>query len=315
MIKNSRKFYFKKNLQASFVADLFYDQFTYGHREILLDFMKLDHTHAFLGRIMHGSFTEYDDVSTFTVFINGKLAPYWTFNSEILNLKKNKFKNNIIDIGAPWLYLDKKSSSNKIENTFLIMPEHATENYLNSTTKKEKMARAKAFREIVGENKATVCLHYIDFCDLETRNAFDAFGFSVTCLGVANNRNAISPAGDRVNFLRNLNKLFSDHTHWVGEGFGTSLLYAAATGLNIGVFPEIRKFSKFGYRGVGTQEDWTRRIFDRNLSIIKRDIPSVLDNFSKSNATIDFANIYLGLKHKKEPGELFDLMKPIKNIF
>ena len=232
---------------------VFRDQFNYGHREILLDYLGLDHSHAIVGRLQHGLFDP--SITSLRTPINIRLfkqAPFFVYSKVIENISKTRGFSHVKAIGCPWFYLPKVTDKEKktIESKkFLIMPEHSTANYPNISSIKEKQIRASFFRSIIGDQKATVCLHHIDYLELATRNSYLEQGFEVTCAGVGYNIIPWSIAGDRVNFLPNLRHLILQHDNLIAESINIQVFFATSLGKKVGIFPGVNSLIKLGSFG------------------------------------------------------------------
>lgn len=224
------------------------ENFAYGHQEILLKYMGLNFSTQIIGIIEHGASRPnfLEDVRS-PRFHWGQKTNFWAWSMETEALaKKNNYKN-IKAIGAPWLYLKKSvetelTTSPQPSKKFLVMPSHSTGNASEIANLEIKKLRAKNFRDAIGDQFATVCLHAADFCDPDTRESFETYGFNVTCVGSSLIQPPWSSSGNRIKSLYTLMKLMLDHSHFITDHFGTALFYAVDLGLEISIFPEIKKY-------------------------------------------------------------------------
>ena len=187
---------------------------------------------------------------------------------------------------------------------------------------KIKYKRAKFFRDLVGNNLSTVCLHWNDFLDTETRQALIDLGFEVTCVGTGANSTPWSLGGDRVKFLPNLRNLLETHTHWVGESFNTSMFYAMSMGLNIGIFVDNPNYYEMGSSGYAISDGSFRKIHNLYLEELKSTMKSSLNDFNKNDQHDEIWKKYLGNSNILDPTELastlsyeFAAFLPVANHF
>jgi hypothetical protein len=307
------------NLRDSNVLmNLYPEQFSYGHREILLDECGLDYATQLIGHLQHG----FWDVNTFDFrsprFIGGSRTATWVFSKDLEILGKDKGFNKVYAIGAPWLYLKKRLEGKRILQTskakkVLVMPGHSQANFYDRSSRKMILKRVALFREAVGDHEATVCLHPIDFLSSLTRDAFTEQGFKVTCLGLSNLSPVWSPSAGRINFLENLFDLMSEHSHYVTDDVGTSLFYALNMRLNVAVFPDIRRqldTASINSGGIDNGEylSWSEKYLEENF-------PEIVNQFGSNDSSNKFADICLGIDCLKERAELLEILDYRKDVY
>ena len=302
------------------IRNSFAINFSYGNREILLKYVGLDYSHQIIGILEHGVQEDWTDFDLLTPrLISGARSKYWAWSYDTELLAISRGFSHVKAIGAPWYYMkrnlvEKASFKEKQSNRILIMPSHSTGNAVDKATVSMKQARAKMFRDIVGNTPATVCLHAVDFCDVETYRAFQDFGFQITCIGNSWQQPIWSSAGSRVRMMFNLHELFLNHTHYLSDGYGTSLNYAIDMGLKIGIFPDIKKGQILG-------NDWSKsEEFFNNLYKLEKDylhekFPKLINNFGDSAEYLHFAEAKLGLDCVRDPDELLDLLDYRANVY
>lgn len=305
------RLFFKNKLSHSF--EIFTDQFVYGHREILLNYAELPSNSILLGKLQHGATPINYDINFNSPKFRGNRSPFWVFMKESEIAAHKSGHHNVKAIGAPWLYLISLLENNEKKHDlpsskFLIMPEHSTVNYINRTSAKIKNKRAKFFRDLVGNNLSTVCLHWNDFLDTETRQAFIDLGFKVTCVGTGFNLTPWSPGGDRVRFLPNLRNLLETHTHWVGESFNTSMFYAMSMGLNIGIFVDNPNYFEMGKSGYAISDGHFLKIHNLYLEELGSTMKSSLNDFNKNDEHGEIWKKYLGNSNILDPTELASIL-------
>ena len=277
--------------------ELFSDQFSYGHREILLKYSNMSPGLFLLGKLQHGVWGPGEPINFHCPRIRGRRAPFWVFSKADELSARSEGNSHVKAIGAPWLYLMSGVNPKRhvTQNPkYLIMPAHSTVNYVNSSSASEKHSRAQAFRQILGDVDATVCLHFNDFLDPDTRNAFIDTGYRITCVGVGANSTPFSPAANRVGFLLSLMRLMSEHTHLVNEGFSSSLMFAITMEMQIGLFPNTREKVRFGRQGSYSEVDSTRAKFDIQMEYLEQYMSKSIDGFYFDDSYLQISSRYLG---------------------
>ena len=314
------KFVLQHSNDKEFVRSMFAVNFSYGNREILLKYAGLDYSNQIVGILEHGApgfQTDYD-FRTPRLF-NGTPSKLWTWSQQTELIAKSRGYENVIAIGAPWYYLKRGIAKNPYSkhpgpNRFLVMPSHSTGNAVDTATISAKKAKAKMFRDITGDAPATVCLHAVDFCDLETFRAFREVGFEVTCIGNSIQQPLWSNAGSRVRMMYNLHELMLNHSHYVSDGYGTSLHYAIDMGLTIGLFPEIKKLQILANSESGSRE-YFQELNVQEIKYLKEQVPSLVNKFSDGGDYLAFSRTMLGFNSLKEPDELSHVLDYRPNIY
>ena len=294
--------------------------FAYGNREILLKYMGLDYSNQIIGVLEHGASGYWTDHDFQTPrFINGKRTKYWAWSYETELLARSRGFSHVKAIGAPWYYLKKNLIKNSAEkklasNRILIMPSHSTGNAIDAAGLSAKLARAKLFRKIAGNVPSTVGLHAVDFCDPETYSAFREVGFEVICIGNSIQQPIWSSAGHRIRMMRTLHSLMLSHSHYLSDGYGTSLHYAIDMGLSVGIFPKLKEFQILGNDWVGSR-DYFKDLDTKESTYLQTHVPKLIDTFSESGAYLQFSRDKLGADYIKDPEELLDLMDYRPNVY
>jgi hypothetical protein len=292
----------------------FKEQFAYGQLEILLDYLGLDYSYSLAGRLQHGSWYPNSRESFLTPISRLRFQPFWVYSKRLEEIANQANLKHVRAIGAPWYYMkhninEKKLSDSSYES-ILIMPQHSTVNYINKSSVTLKNIRAKEFRSLVGNKNATVCLYYMDYLDLITRESFLNQGFEVTCLGMGNNEVPWSPQGSRREFLYNLYNLMIRHTHFAGEAFSTSLFYAMDLNLKIGIFPELRRFVEFGSNGYSQSKDSLIEKDENSINYFKKGVlNSSIGNFNYSEEYETEIENFLGKSAVMKPDQLIKILK------
>ena len=141
---------------------MFEDNSWYGHRKALTDFCGLEDRPVFAS-IQHGWLhtTTIDNLNNLkTTRIPGALHLCW--NKKIENLYKKYNFNNVVSIGAPFLYLNHDFKKKKEKGTIFFPPHADRDNNLNVDTNDELLL------ECIVKNYPkpyTACLFYSDMTE------------------------------------------------------------------------------------------------------------------------------------------------------
>lgn len=300
---------------------MFIEQFNYGHREILLQYMELDFSHQFIGNLQHGAYPPDYQVDYRTPrYLWGRNTKFWVFSKLLESDASAKGLTNVLAIGAPWTYLPREilfanTNTRDKSNRVLIMPMHSQGDSLSQSTFENKRKRAKLFRSAVGNREATVCLHYFDYLDIDTRKLFEDAGFRVTCLGLGSIPTPWSNATSRITFLPRLMKLMSEHRYYLTDGFGTSLFYAIDSGMQVSVEIEIGSELSLGRNGIKTSSDSEQQIKKDTLKFLESNMPNTLGGYSESNEYLKISNEWLGRDCHLSPKDLRDVMDYRRGVY
>jgi len=299
---------------GDFTRHMYSEQFAYGHREILLKYCGIDYSAQIIGNLQHGVLGPNEPIDFRTPrFLGGFKSKFYVYSqSTELKGRDSRF-SNVHAIGSPWLYL-KKSVNPKPPldpvkgKKILVMPAHSQTNVWTRENKSQKRLRAQLFKQVIGSSMATVCLHGIDFCDSETRNAFSEVGFDVTCLGLSNLNLPWSQSSNRVRILFDLMQLMQSHTHFVTDEYGTPLFYAINMGLKIALHPEIRDVVEFQLPNPSRQDYFETNAAQDAKDFFSKNMSSALNKFGSANDFEAIANNILGVESVKSPSELREVL-------
>ena len=300
---------------------MFGEQFAYGHREILLKYCGLDFSTQIIGNLQHGVYGYKQQIDFRRPrFIGGKPSTFWVYSKMYKEIGKSLGHDNVTAIGAPWLYLRKciseemKSISTK--NEILVMPSHSQSTNVSVSSAGEKRKRAKAFRDVIGPQQATVCLYAMDICDPEVVEAYFDEGFRITCIGSSIHHPSWSQSGNRIRSLNKLMTLMKSHQTLVTDSYGSHLLYGITMGMEIGVFPEIRKLSKVEEMYGKRMEDYEEvKDLSNELEFFNIYMPESINNVYGSSSYLPIANEILGLESMMEPAELRSVLDYRKGVY
>ena len=304
--------FFSKNRYA--------ENFAYGHQEILLKYMGLNFSTQIIGIIEHGASRPnfLEDVRS-PRFIWGQKTTFWAWSKETEELARKNNHKSVKAIGAPWLYLKKSveaefAATPQSSKKFLVLPSHSTGNASEIANLEEKKLRAKKFRDAIGNQSATVCLHAADFCDPDTRKSFETYGFNVTCVGSSLIQPPWSSSGNRIKSLYTLMKLMLDHSHFITDHYGTALIYAIDLGLEISIFPKIKEYQKLDVASSEKQNAYmlaTRSETD----FLLRHFSQAIDKFAPASAFSNISSRMLGVDAMMSSKDLKETIKFRENVY
>lgn len=244
---------------GNFLKSRYSENFAYGHQEILLKYCGLGLSTQIIGVLQHGVARPdfLQDVVT-PRYLGGYRTKYWAWSKATQEIAQIQGYDHVVPIGAPWLYLRKALESKnpvktRLNEKVLVMPSHSTGNAVDVSSFEMKRERAKAFRDVVGDRNATVCLHATDFCDPETRQSFEKYDFVLECIGSSSFTPVWSPAGNRIGTLKTLLDLMTSHTHYVSDGFGTSLIYGLDLEMKVAIFPHLKNLLVLNANSTGKE--------------------------------------------------------------
>ena len=305
-LSNAIRLHTKSGIEAK---HRYYENFVYGHREILLKYMGLDYSTQILGVIEHGMPEpfKYNDYRS-PRYIAGRKTNFWAWSKDTEDFAKANGVNNVKAIGAPWLYLKKSLTDLNLNSggefrKFLIMPAHSAGSFVDIASAKEKSFRVKQFKEIVGNDSATVCLYGTDFCDPVIHNAYLDSGFKVTCLGYGMQTPLWSPAANRVRMLGTLFDLMQNHSHYLSDALGTSQFYAFNMGLNVGIFPEINSGQSI-YNTEHTIDGYDELKKRDDIKYLRKVMPYAENNFASPETYSTLVERFLGADMLLSPADL-----------
>ena len=112
----------------------------------------------------------------------------------------------------------------------------------------------------------------------------------------------------------NLHELMLNHTHYLSDGYGTSLHYAIDMGLTIGLFPKIKELQILGNDGLGSK-GFFQELDVREIKYLKEQVPTLVDTFGDGGEYLSFSRAMLGFDSVKEPEELLHLLDYRPNVY
>jgi hypothetical protein len=284
---------------------IFHHQFSYGMREIFLEFMGLSDDFIFLGTMQHGiNFPGFDYPWESPRYPYFKKTKSWVWSENELKIARAQGVMNAAVIGAPWLYMNQSKIPILPKKDTLIMPSHQNAGFQKHYSYAEKRKFVNYFSLKSNPDTSTVCLQYLDFLDIEFRNLFMEKGYEITCAGIPghDSESGSSTAGNRSNFLYNLRALMESHETLLTDTVGTHVYYAIERGMKIGIFYEANKF----------RPSQTNHGFGDFQAIERRKIESsfrgALNTVSPPVSYLPEVNEMLGVNNMLSKNQLLDVM-------
>jgi hypothetical protein len=300
----------------------FREQFRFGHREILLEYVGKSLDNLIVGFLQHGT----------------DIGGNWPYQELPQNLKKNfpayvwssvaeerareSGRNQVRAIGSPWLYLletngitpfdSNNFSSSQSRRDFLIVPSHGS-GHSHASSNYEDVPRT--FRELIGDASATALLYYTEFCDSSIRSAWAKYGFPTTCNGMAwgaEARTVWTYNGGRPHFLRSAMALISDHANVICSSPTTFAYYS----LSLGVPTQILSSHDLpAAMGIVSEGKGVERLRDYGKNIdatAEQMFGSTYSDLDCNTDKLNHAAIALGIESKlsKKDLELILTLKP-----
>ncbi len=221
----------------------FREQFRFGHREVLLDYISKDYGNLIQGFLQHG-------------FHGKALAPWQTlprtfsedypvfvWNQVTESSAKSLGNTHVHAIGAPWLYLlkqkeidlGKEGMLTRVQHTkardVLVVPSHGSGHFHPGGSYHQL---PRAYRNLLGDADASVLLYYTEFCDPQIRKSWSDAGFEIFSSGMAwgpEHRTLWTYNGGRANFLANTLTTLLNHRNVICQAPTTLALYAISLGI------------------------------------------------------------------------------------
>jgi hypothetical protein len=232
----------QKNANLQRLTEKFGIQFSYGHREILLEYSKLDPTSLLTGILQHGvgpSFTLYSDWPTprSMRLIRSEL---WVYSKKVAEELRSIGVPRVTAIGSPWLYskiLDQyKKNDQPSRPKFLVFPRHYTATFTSKISASDIREKISYWRTISGNEELHICLYWIDFLNPVWQFVAREEGVSLVCAGISGSSPVWAQTDLRIDFYKNLRKILDSSTHCIFESFTSAIFYANDLGKDIGIF-------------------------------------------------------------------------------
>lgn len=304
----STKFRFLMQRITTTDINYFEEQFRYGHREIILNFVRqktlaVNESSILIGSIDHG-WAPHENIWRIRTR-NFKFANRYLWTEErLLNYSK---KENASAVGAPWLYMLADLGITK-ENVIDKLPKNKTKvvlfpghsdlhpGYTNILDQIKQM-----YKNIPKNSHAVVCLYWVDFMNPALREEIEAMNLEVYTAGYV----SLIPYQDtshagRPNFLLELFNMVRDADLIITSELATSTFYAMSLGAKVCYTPinTERQLSNDFSTTLGPKEN--KYFFKSTSEWIESFFPLFYTTTQNPQTFIDFAWDELGLESFKK---------------
>ena len=306
----------------------FREQFRFGHREVLLDYLGRDYSNLIWGFLQHGAhphpnigYWPYQELPKNLTEFHSSFV--WSENAALL--AKSRGHNHVTAIGAPWLYLLSKKGLLADNNTvvrppfsptreLLIVPAHGSGHYFANSNYSEVVSK---LRRKIGDIDASVLLYYTEFCDPQIRQIWINAGFNLECSGMAwgaEHRTVWTYNGGRPKFLANTLDLISNHKEVICLSPTTLAIYSCSIGIptSIQLNPESRH-----PLGVVSEGKGVARLRKYDEEILNHSSNLLGNNFAERDISTEKINRslqYLGIESIKTRNELENVLPLIEGM-
>lgn len=306
----------------------FREQFRFGHREILLDYLQLDYSHLIEGFLQHGvhphsnvGFWPYQELPK-TPFKFYK-SFVWSEQAVISSFKLEH--SHVTAIGSPWLYLLSSLgclSKSGIESPgpqqdsreILIVPAHGSGQYFAGPNYGEMVSRV---RQCIGDKSASVLLYYTEFCDPSVREAWLSHGFELECSGFAwgsEHRTIWTYNGGRPNFLLNTFNVLMRHREVICTSPTTLATYSSSLGIPTSILIDSDISLAMGLvnegKGIDRLRTYDSKIMDLSGYLLG-------SGFAERNITkekVELSLKYLGVESFQTPDRLREMLPVVTGM-
>lgn len=290
------------------------EQFYFGSREILLEYMNLDRQTLLLADIQHG-FPRMVRAKH-SLLGRGRIPDLvWTDYQNLKN-KKGKFEANLkrqVPIGSSWLYMRKIKNLTLTENlekdsqtkgTLMVVPH--SDNFQN-------LSIDEGFEDYLDLNRVDgVLLFNEDFLNPMIRSVAKNRNIEIECAGLPRTYQPqayLTRAGGRESFLFETYKIFKKYRNLISPNFSTALIYGANAGLNVGILntwtPKYLCSSATIRSGISQ---------NRSSQFLGEVFPFSLNLIHDSENLSDWAKITLGFDYMKSPEELHQIIPYLEKV-
>jgi len=306
----------------------FREQFRYGHREILLDYLGISWDHLLLGFLQHGHGIRGADKTTWPWQERPRslnnLYQVFVWSSATEEKARALNRHHVTAIGSPWLYLLENMKIKPFDLEmhkkqmplidFLIVPEHGTGHYNVSQQYKSLPAE---FRKLIGKKSASVVLGYTEFLNPEVRKYWEEFEFKVESNGMAwgpETRTLWTYNGGRPDFLKNTLKLLTNHKNVIASGPTTMCQYAISLGIPTKICKSNELPNVFYVANEGKGVERLRKMSYLSDEISQLMLGESYNTLDISDEKIEITKQRLGLNSVKSKSELKGLLPLQKGL-
>lgn len=218
-------------------------QFSYGHREILLNYSKLDPSSLLIGILQHGVGPTFTLKSNWPTprYRSMKRSNFWVYSKKAAVELVAEGARNVSPIGSPWLYSKiLHDYSGKVippKTKFIAFPRHYSFSYLSKVTPVDILEKIQYWKSIAGSEELEICLYWSEFLNPDWQQVAREEGVALVCAGIGQTAPLWSLSESRTDFYVNLRRIIDSATHCIFESFTSAIFYACDLGKNVGIFP------------------------------------------------------------------------------
>jgi len=287
------------------LSDKFGMQFAYGHREILLEYSKVDQSSLLMGILQHGvgpAFTLFSDWPT-PRYMGLKRSNLWVYSRKVAEELAVEGATNVSAIGSPWIYskilrnYEKKALPSKPK--FLVFPRHYTATFPSKNSKDDIHEKIRFWKLISGGEELEICLYWIDFLNPIWQSAAREEEVALVCAGISGSTPAWAQTGLRIAFYDNLRIIIDSATHCIFESFTSALLYANDLGRDLGIYQ-----TPSSIREIDSDASFQRE----NLWLL-RNFPKIFDSLENGNCLDATTHELLGYDDLLSPQDLANVLR------
>ena len=287
------------------LTEKFQTQFAYGHREILLNYSKLNSASLLIGIVQHGvgpAFTLYSDWPT-PRYRGLKRSNLWVYSKKAAAELASAGVKNVSAIGSPWLYSKILNGyavrENPPKTKFLIFPRHYNFSHLSKITPADILEKIQHWKSIAGSEELEICLYWIEFFDPAWQRIAREEDVTLVCAGIPQTTPFWSQADSRVNFYVNLRQIIDSATHCIFESFTSAIFYANDLGKNVGIFQTRSSLEEVN----------STAIFLRENEWLIRNAPEIFNSCESSSSLDSMAHELLGYDELLSPEILASVLR------
>lgn len=299
----------------------FREQFRFGHREILLEFIGKSFDNLIVGFLQHGGTSGGNWSPQELPQSLKKNFSAFVWSSVAEKKAKASGRNHVRAIGSPWLYLLEANGitpfvSNNFTNLqerrdFLIVPSHGSGQF-HASSNYEELPRT--YRKLIGNSSATALLYYTEFCDPKVRMAWEKYGFPTTCNGMAwgaEARTVWTYNGGRPNFLNNAMMLILNHANVICSSPTTFAYYSLSLGVPTKILNSQDVPSSLGIVSEGKGVRRFRELQNNVDAIAEQMFGKTYSDLDCNAEKLNHAAIALGIESKLSRQNLSEIL-PLK---
>jgi hypothetical protein len=159
--------------------------------------------------------------------------------------------------------------------------------------------KIKFWKDLAGGHELSICLLWTEYLDPIWRQVCYEDDITLTFAGVSVTNPVWSPHTSRVNFLPEIMRMLSNHTHCIFESPTSAIYYALSMGLNVGFFPETQTLNWESISEIHKEE----------LTWLQNTMPSMVGQFTGASQLENHWREILGFDSVLSPSHLKQTLK------